>query len=259
MKRRHLLAALPLLAICTVSDRISKAASPLRVGAALPDPPFELMTSAGPTGFDVTLMQRIAEQLGREWQLIPYKGADFNGIFVGLDGGTYDCIASGTTITPDRERIVDFCAPYVLSGQSLVVDPSRHPSVHGTLDLKGLVIGVQQGNTSQPVADKLVAEHRAARVRVYAYDEIEKALDDLSTGCCDVFMKLAPVTEWFVRDRPSLKVVETGITREYLGICVRKGNTVLRDAIGNAQAALNKDGTLAALTRQWLGTAATPL
>jgi ABC-type amino acid transport substrate-binding protein len=59
--------------------------------------------------------------------------------------------------------------------------------------------------------------------------------------------------------RPSLKVVETGITREYLGISVRKGNTVLRDAISNAQAALNKDGTLAALTRQWLGTAATPL
>ena len=100
--------------------------------------------------------------------------------------------------------------------------PSRHPNVHGIADLKGLVIGVQQGNTSQPVADKLVAEHRAARVRVYAYDEIEKALDDLSTGGCDAFMKLAPVTEWFVRDRPKLKVVETGITRERLGICVRK-------------------------------------
>ena len=129
----------------------------------------------------------------------------------------------------ERQRIADFCAPYVVSGQSLVVDPSRHPNVHGIADLKGLVIGVQQGNTSQPVADKLVAEHRAARVRVYAYDEIGKALDDLSTGGCDAFMKLAPVTEWFVRDRPKLAVVETGITRERLGICVRKGNTALRE------------------------------
>jgi polar amino acid transport system substrate-binding protein len=50
--------------------------------------------------------------------------------------------------------------------------------VHGISNLKGLVIGVQKGNTSQPVADKLGAEHRAARVLVYAYDEIEKALDD---------------------------------------------------------------------------------
>jgi polar amino acid transport system substrate-binding protein len=144
-----------------------------------------------------------------------------------------------------------------VSGQSLIVDPARHPNVHSVADLKGLVIGVQQGNTSQPVADKLVAEHHAARVRVYAYDEIEKALDDLSTGGCDVFMKLAPVTNWFVRDRPRLKVVETGITRESLAVGVRRGDTALRDAINNAQAALTKDGTLAALVKQWLGTGAT--
>jgi polar amino acid transport system substrate-binding protein len=153
--------------------------------------------------------------------------------------------------------MADFCPPYVVSSQSLVVDTSRHPNVHGISDLEGLVIGVQQGNTSQPVADKLVAEHRAARVRVYAYDEIEKALDELSTGGCDAFMKLAPVTEWFVRDRPKLKVVETGVTGEQLGICVRKGDTALRDAIGKAQAALTADGTLAALIRQCLGKAAT--
>ena len=160
---------------------------------------------------------------------------------------------SEVTITPERQRIADFCAPYVISGQSLVVDTHRHPGVHGIADLKGLVIGVQQGNTSQPVANKLVAEHRAARVRVYAYDEIEKALDDLSTGGCDAFMKLAPVTEWFVRDRPKLAVVETGITRERLGICVRKGNTALSDAIDKAQASLMADGTLPALIKQWLG------
>ena len=118
------------------------------------------------------------------------------------------------------------------------------------------MIGVQQGNTSQPVADKLVAEHRAARVRVYAYDEIETALDDLSSGGCDAFMKLAPVTAWFVRDRPKLKVVETGITRELLGICVRKGNVALAAAIGKAQAALMADGTIPGLIKQWLGTGA---
>jgi ABC-type amino acid transport substrate-binding protein len=229
----------------------------LKVGAALPDPPFELMTKDGPIGFDITLMQRIAEKLDRDWQLVPYKGKDFNGIFAGLDDGSYDCIASGTTITPGRQALVDFCAPYVASGQSLVVDATRRPNVHSTADLSGLVIGVQKGNTSEPVAENLVAEHRAGRVRVYAYDEIETALDDLSTGGCDAFMKLAPVTAWFVRDRPKLKVVQTGITRELLGICVRKGDSALADAIGKAQAALIADGTVAGLIKQWLGAGAT--
>src|SRR4029077_1125424 len=257
MTRRHLLAALPLFTTGLLGARVAMTASVLKVGAALPDPPFEFMTKDGAAGFDITLMQRIAEKLGRQWQLVPYKGTDFNGIFAGLDDGSYDCVASGTTITPARQKIADFCAPYAVSGQSLVIDVSRHPTVRGIGDLKGLVIGVQQGNTSQPVADRLVAEHRAARVRVYAYDEIEKALDDLTTGGCDVFMKLAPVPAWFVRDRPKLKVVEVGITVERLGICVRKANTALRDAIGRAQAALVADGTLPALIKQWLGTGAT--
>jgi len=229
----------------------------LRVGAALPDPPFELLTKDGPAGFDIALMQGIAGRLGREWRLVRYTGSDFNGIFAGLNDGSYDCVASGTTITPERQEIADFCAPYAVSGQSLVVDIARHPNVHGIADLKGLVVGVQQGNTSQPVANRLVAENRAAQVRVYAYDEIEKALDDLSSGGGDAFMKLGPVTAWFVRERPRLRVVETGITVEPLGVCVRKGDVALREAINTAQAALAADGTLARLVGQWLGAGAT--
>jgi polar amino acid transport system substrate-binding protein len=196
MRRRDFITALSGAAGASplATTRVARSAPVLRVGTALPDPPFEFMTEDGPAGFDITLMQRIAETLGRECQLMPYEGADFNGIFAGLDDGSYDCVTSGTTVTPGRSKIADFCAPYAVSGQSLVVDVSRHPNVHGITDLKGLVIGVQQGNTSQPVADKLVAEHRAARVRVYAYDEIEKALNDLMSGGCDAFMKLAPVT-----------------------------------------------------------------
>ena len=231
-------------------------ALPLRVGAAMPDPPFEFMTDDGPAGFDIALMQHIAARVGRTWQLVRYTGADFNGIFAGLDSGLYDCIASGATITPEREQMANFCNPYAISGQSLVVNRTRHPRVSSIDDLKGQAIGVQHGNTSQPVAERLVAEGRAARVRVYAYDQIETALDDLSTGGCDAFMKLAPVTHWLTRNRSELTVVQTGITRERLGISVRKGDATLLRAINEAQAALRKDGTLPALIAKWLGNAA---
>ena len=66
MKRRHLLAALPLLVTGVFGARVAKGAPALKVGAALPDPPFEFMTKDGPAGFDIALMQRIAEKLGRE-------------------------------------------------------------------------------------------------------------------------------------------------------------------------------------------------
>jgi polar amino acid transport system substrate-binding protein len=256
MTRRDRPADFPVFAPIETASGGADGAATLKVGAALPDPPFEFVGPEGPAGFDIVLMQHVAAKLGRTWQLVRYTGADFNGIFGGLDTSAYDCVASGTTITPAREKVADFCAPYAVSGQSLVVDVARHPQVQGIDDLAGLVIGVQHGNTSEPVAETLVADHRAARVRVYAYHEIEKALDDLSAGGCDAFMKLAPVTAWLVRDRAKLKVVQVGITTERLGICVRKGDTPLRAAIDTAQAELAADGTLAALVEEWLGAGA---
>ena len=66
-------------------------------------------------------------------------------------------------------------------------------------DLEGLTIGVQQGNTSQPIAERLVAHGKAAAVRVYEYGAIRSALTDLTTGACDAFMKLAPVLTELVK------------------------------------------------------------
>ena len=59
---------------------------------------------------------------------------------------------------------------------------------------------MQQGNTSQPIANRLVADGRAGRVRVYDYGSIRTALRDLSTGRCDAFMKLGPVLTELVQD-----------------------------------------------------------
>jgi len=98
----------------------------LCVGSALPDPPFEFMDGDNARGFDVELMQAIAAELGLTGRLVLYTGGDFNGIFDGLTSGTFDCIASGTTITPERERKAAFCAPYICSGQSLVCNVERH-------------------------------------------------------------------------------------------------------------------------------------
>jgi ABC-type amino acid transport substrate-binding protein len=48
-----------------------------------------------------------------------------------------------------------FCEPYLISGQSLAVDVNRLPDVRSVDDLSGLTIGVQQGNTSRPIAERL--------------------------------------------------------------------------------------------------------
>jgi ABC-type amino acid transport substrate-binding protein len=224
----------------------------LRIGAALPDPPFELMEDGKPAGFDIELTQAIASDLALEWRLVPFQGVDFNGIFDLLSTKAVDCIASGATITPQRQRLATFCEPYIRSGQSLVCNIEATPNVRSIDDLHGMVLGVQQGNTSEPVAQKLKADGRIAEVRIYAYHDIGKMLDALEAGCIGAVMKLAPVMHWFVRGRPRLRVVQENITDESLAIAVALGNESLRRTIDAAQARLRDNGTLSRLTKKWL-------
>jgi polar amino acid transport system substrate-binding protein len=223
----------------------------LRVGAAYPDPPFNGMPDDG--GLDIDLMTAVAEKLGTGVEFVPYQGADFNGIFDALNAKDFDCVAAGTTVTPEREKKAAFVPPYLISGQSLAVDSRRLPNVHSVDDLEGLTIGVQQGNTSGPIAEKLVADGRAARVKVYDYGSIRAALDDLTTGGCDAFMKLGPVLTELVKPIADAEVVQRGISTENIAIAVGLGDQELLARITVAQAELEEDGTLQRIRRKWLG------
>jgi polar amino acid transport system substrate-binding protein len=222
----------------------------LKVGAAFPDPPFNGMPDN--TGLDIDLMTAIAESLGANVEFVAYEGRDFNGIFDAL-GSAYDCVAAGTTVTPAREKKAQFIPPYLISGQSLAVDTKRLPRVRSIDDLEGLTIGVQQGNTSQPIADRLVAAGKAAKVRVYDYGAIRSALTDLTTGACDAFMKLAPVLTELVKPIAGVEVVQRGISVENIAIAVGVADQALLAGITVAQEELEQDETLQRIRRKWLG------
>lgn len=223
----------------------------LRVGTAFPDPPFNGMPDGG--GLDIDLMTEIAKALGLAVEYIAYDGADFTGIFDALDAGAYDCVTSGTTVTPDREKKVSFCPPYLISGQSLAVDTTRLPQVRSIDDLDGLTIGVQRGNTSQSIAEDLVGQGKAKSVRVYDYGDIRTALTDLTTGGCDVFMKLAPVLTELVKPIEGVDVVQRAISTENIAIAVSLTDQKLLSRITVAQTGLEEDGTLQRIRRKWLG------
>jgi len=194
------------------------------VGIVYPDPPFNAMP--GDAGLDIDLMTELARAIGEHVDFVGYDGiggsdcGDFDAIFDRLGSGGYDCVAAGTTVTPDRERKATFLPPYLISGQALAVDTRRLPHVQSIDDLDGLTIGVQRGNTSEPIAERLVAAGKAARVRVYDYGDVRTAIADLTTGECDAVLKLAPVLAELVKAEPSVDVVQRGLSVEYIAVAV---------------------------------------
>lgn len=224
----------------------------LRAGVAYPDPPFNGV-GAHWGGLDIDLITAIGAAMGVPVQLVAYDGPDFEGIFDRLEAGDYDCVVAGTTVTAERARRAAFAPPYLVSGQALAVDTGRLPAVRSVDDLAGLTIGVQRGNTSQPIAERLVADGKAKAVRVYDYGDIRTALADLTTGGCDAVMKLAPVLAELVRTVPGVEVVQRNISREDIAIAVASHDHDMLERIAAAQAEVEDDGTLQRIRRKWLG------
>ena len=91
----------------------------LTIGSDVPYPPFEDFDSAGNViGFDADLMNEIAQRLGLEPRWVD---TDFDTIFTWLAQGNFDVVASATTITAEREQMVNFSISYFNANQALTI------------------------------------------------------------------------------------------------------------------------------------------
>jgi len=63
-----------------------------------------------------------------------------------MQGGRYDCIVGGITITPERERVLAWSVPYITTTLSLVVNGAKTPAVRSLADLRHASVGVQAGD-----------------------------------------------------------------------------------------------------------------
>jgi polar amino acid transport system substrate-binding protein len=203
------------------------------------------------TGFDRELMQAICDDLGLSLRQVPYGGDDFDGIFDGLEDGSYDAVISGTTITPERERVALFSTPYLQFNQGLAVNVGRNPKIESSNGLHGLVVGIQVGNTSDLVARRLLARGAIEDIKYYPYHGILTALDDLSAGRIGALIKLFPVISWLVKDRSDLAVIEQIPTHEELGIAFARTSKGLCQAVNESLKNIKKSGKFEALRSRW--------
>jgi ABC-type amino acid transport substrate-binding protein len=225
------------------------------VASAYPDPPFEL-ADGSKMGFDVDLIRAICQQLGLRLEAERYLADNFDGIFDGLESGKYDAVISGTTITPDRAKVVLFSQPYLEFNQGVAINQRLTPNVKLVTDLHGMVAGIQSGNTSDFVAQRWLAEGAIAKIHYYAYDGILSALADLENGKIGLIVKLFPVISQLVQGHPDLEVAMQVPTHEKLGIAFAKDNVGLGDAVNDALDTLHKSGKFAKIQACWFPAAA---
>lgn len=198
-------------------------------------------------GFDIDFANLMAEEMGVE---IEFVSTAWSGIFSALKSERYDMVISSVSIRPDRLEEFDFSIPYLSNGQVIVVAEDAD-MITSVAELEGMVVGVQIATTSDDAATKQMAE---TPFELKRYDTIAQTFLDMNAGRLDAVVVDYPVAIEFLNDNPGqYKITTTQLTNEPIGVCLKKGNTELKEKIDKAIMALQDSGALVPVSEQWLG------
>ncbi|HSS33562.1 MAG TPA: basic amino acid ABC transporter substrate-binding protein [Solirubrobacterales bacterium] len=223
------------------TEEASGGGEPLTVGSDIPYPPFEEGKPGNYTGFDIDLMDAIGEKIGRTPE---FQDTSFDTIFTFLAQGKFEAVASAATITPEREKTVDFSNPYYISEQAILI--KKGGEIGSVEELKGATIGVQKGTTGQEFVDE---KGEAGEVRPYPTGP--DAVNALNAGTVEAVVMDIPVAENAVEANKGLEISSPIETEEEYGIAVAQGETELLESINEGLATVIEDGTYNTLYEKW--------
>ncbi len=205
-------------------------------------PPYEYHEGKDIVGIDVEIAKAVAEQMGAKFEV---SDMAFDAIISAVDSGKADFGAAGMTVTEDRKKNVDFSDTYATSVQSVIVP--ENSDIKSIDDLKGKKIGVQQGTTGDIYATKDYGKDA-----IQPFPKGVDAVLALGAGKVDAVIIDGNTAKAFVADQKGLKLLDSAYAEEEYAICVKKGNTELRDGINAALKELKASGKLDEIVAKYI-------
>jgi polar amino acid transport system substrate-binding protein len=213
----------------------------LLVGTDTPYPPFEIGQPPNISGYDIEVVNAIAQKLGLD---VTYQDTSFDTIFRDLSQGKFDMVVAATTITPEREQKVDFSDPYYAADQALVVTPGS--DIKTVEDLDGKTVGAQDGTTGEAYAND---ETDASDVR--GFPEGPDAINALKAGQVDATVIDQPVAQDALDKEGGIEIPTIIPTGELYGLPTAEDSDALREQINKALQEMKGDGTLKGLYQKY--------
>ncbi|MFI0809641.1 transporter substrate-binding domain-containing protein [Streptomyces echinatus] len=214
----------------------------------LPYPPFQSEIDGKVQGFDVSLIDLVAKDLGVKQQILDTPFENFKtGAF--LNSGECDLAAAGMTITDERKKNVDFSDPYFEATQAVLVDRSSGINSLADVKAKGKKLGAQAQTTGEDYV-------KGKGYDPISFESSDAVLNGLRTGQVQAVVIDYPVVQGWLKDKANadkFKVVDNLKTGEQYGFTVKKGNKALLDAVNKALKTAKADGTYKKIYEQWIG------
>lgn len=208
-------------------------------------PPFEFLQNGEIVGFDIDLLQAVADKLGFEIQI---NDMSFDGILGSLQSNRIDLAISALTPTPERQKAVDFSDEYY-STEPVVVCSDLSP-VHNVTNLTNLAIGVQAGSIYEAYANQDLQQ--ITRTTVKSLPRVPELVQELKSRRISCILMGEQEAEALMRNNEGLRLVKIETNKAAgFAIAMPKGSP-LREEINTALIALKANGTLDKIKAKWL-------
>lgn len=168
-----------------------------------------------------------------------------------LNNGNIDAIMATMTITPEREKQVDFSRSYFDAGQSLLV--KRGSGIKSVKDLnkKGAtVLGVVGSTSVQNMAKA------APKAKVLQLSDYAQAMTALKSGQGQALTTDNGILAGMAVENPGYELVGGSFTKEPYGIAINKGQGEFKGDINKALTQVEKSGEYNRLLKKWFGSVA---
>lgn len=195
-------------------------------------------------GFDIDLARALTKQILGKKGKAKFVVTTPNTKIPLLKNGNIDAAIAAMTITPQREKQVDFTKPYFPAGQSLLV--KKGSPIKNAHQLNGKKVLVVKGTTAGQSILKF-----SPHARVLQYDDYGQAMSALKAGQGDVFTTDNGILAGILKNNPGYELVGGTFTNQPYGIAVNKGQTQMLHKLNHALSVLRKNGTYDRLMRKW--------
>ena len=197
------------------------------------------------SGFEGDLATEIADRLGLpiKWVVEPFNKSYAPG------SKDYDFDINQISVTPERDKVVDFSEGYFNNNQGLLaLEGSDLEGVKSIDELKDARLGTQVGTTSLTFINNVIQPTTQAKI----FDSTNDAKSALESGQIDALVTDV-VTTVYLRDFEikGSQVIGQYPTDEHFGMLFEQGNPLV-GCVNEVLAEIKSDGTLEKLEQKWL-------
>ncbi|MEJ2041605.1 MAG: transporter substrate-binding domain-containing protein [Desulfosarcinaceae bacterium] len=221
----------------------------LRVGFEAGYLPFEMSDKKGNfIGFDIDMAKAMAKAM--KVKFVPVNTA-WDGIIPALVTKKFDIIMSGMTVTQERNLNINFADPYIIVGQTILLNKKLAGKVKSYKDLNNpkYTVASKLGTTGEQAIKRLIPKAKYKSFEV----ESEAALEVLN-GKVDATIYDLPFCATFMAQQGKGKLIflDKPFTYEPLAWAVRKGDPDFLNWLNNFLRQIKHDGSYDVIYNRWI-------